>query len=193
MPVVAAIAGVASVGLQVYGMQQNKKAAEQQAAANAVIIDAQKKQNALKETSMDLDYRRRQLEALRAAQRARSAGLTAANSQGAIFGSGLQGGFGQIQGATQTNLLGLNQAYTLGQQNFRLDDQISQGRLMASQAQTTASNAAGITSLGGSILSSIGAFSRLTQGFGGSSSIAGSGLDMSQASAYNPGLAGSFY
>jgi len=40
-------------------------------------------------------------------QRARSLALSTATNQGAQFGTGLQGGYGQISGESGTNMLGI--------------------------------------------------------------------------------------
>lgn len=75
--------------------------------------------------AMQLDARRRQMEVIRNQQRYRAVGLTNATAQGAQFGSGLQGGYGQISGQSGVNLLGIQQNLQIGQDIFGLNQAIT--------------------------------------------------------------------
>lgn len=79
----------------------------------------------MREKAMNLDARRRQMEIIRNQQRYRALALTNATAQGAQFGSGIQGGYGQISGQTGVNLLGVQQNLGIGQDIFALNRQIT--------------------------------------------------------------------
>jgi hypothetical protein len=123
-------------------------------------LEAQRKQ------AMELDARRRRLEVIRNQQQARSVALTNANSQGAALGSGLQGGYGQISGQSNNNLLGINQQLTLGENMFNINAGISQQRLDMAGYQGLMSTGQGLSSLGGAFLQAAPYVNRLSGGFG---------------------------
>src|SRR5580765_8302042 len=87
---------------------------EYQAQSN--IAEMQQQINKLHVNQMELTGRRNSMEVLRNEQKARSLALSGATNQGAAFGSGLQGGYGQISGQGGTNLLGIAQNLSLGRQ-----------------------------------------------------------------------------
>src|SRR5882672_6919476 len=97
------MAGQAVGAYMGYQAQQGISRAQQNIYADQSAIN---QQNLMQ---MKLNARRAQMEVLRNNQRARSMALSSATNQGAAFGSGLQGGLGQIQGMSNTNLLGINQ------------------------------------------------------------------------------------
>lgn len=163
---ILATAAVAGVGMSAYGTIQSSKAAKANAAAQQQMIQQEQQAEALRRQAMELDARRRQLEVVRQQQRARSMGLAAANAQGAMFGSGLQGGYGQIAGQSGVNMLGIQQNLGLGQQMFDVNAQISQSKIAMAQAQSQASQAAGLTSLGGSIISALPTIGNIAPSFG---------------------------
>ena len=143
---------IAGVSLSAYsaisGSQSQRRMAEDQ-----------QRQEALRQQAMELDNRRRQLEVLRQQQRARATALSNATAQGAASGSGLQGGYGQIAGETNTNLLGLNQSLMLGRENFAIDQDIT-------SARSSYATSSGLGSLGGTLIQSLGPIQRLSMGFG---------------------------
>ena len=98
---------------------------------------AQKQQKALeksemaKERQMNLDVQRKKRSALREAQAARQVALANATNQGAQFGSGVAGGFGQIGNQLGGNFLALNQDSQLGADVFSANRQYAKGGAMA--------------------------------------------------------------
>lgn len=168
---ILAAAAIGGLGLQAYGTAQSSRAAKSQAQSQQNIADAQQRQEALRQKQMELDARRRQIESIRQAQRARSLALATANAQGAgQFGSsGLPGGFGQISGEQNTQLLGVNQALQLGRENFGLSSEISANRYAYAGASGDFATGQGLSSLGGALISSLGPIERLSGGFGSSS------------------------
>lgn len=172
-------AAAGGLGLQAYGTSQSVSAAKQSAQYNQQIAASQQRQEALRQQQMELDARRRQRESIRQAQRARSIALAAANNQGAQFGSGLPGGFGQVSGEMNTQLLGVQQALQLGRENFGESQNISNARYGLAGTQSQAAFGAGLSSLGGALIQSMGQVERLSGGFGPSTN-QGSGAS------YNP-------
>ncbi|HEY2810534.1 MAG TPA: hypothetical protein VGJ00_03995 [Rhabdochlamydiaceae bacterium] len=141
--------------------------------ANQNIAKDQQAINEQNLIQMKLNARRAQTEVIRNAQSARSLALTSATGQGAQFGSGLQGGYGQIQGRAGTNLLGINQNLKIGETISTYNQDITNQQLALSKYQGQAATAGGISSM------SSGAFS-LGQGL----------VSYGTPSKYNPGAPG---
>jgi hypothetical protein len=116
---------------------------------------------------METSARRQQLEIVRNGQRARAFATNAAVNQGAQFGSGLSGGYGQISGATGFNLQGVTDNLQTGRQLFGIDSQISANRIAANQARGQEMTAMGVQSIGRQIGSMGPTMGRLAGGFGG--------------------------
>lgn len=158
-----ALAGVAIAGA---GMIGGAETASQQAGVNKQIAQQQaaiQKQQAM---AMELDARRKQLEVFRNAQRARSISLSNATNQGAQFGSGLQGGYGQIGGDANTSLLGINQGLQTGRAISAINQNISGLNGQLSQLSGDASLYSGLTSFGSSLVGNASGISNLTSGWG---------------------------
>lgn len=128
--------------------------------------------NDQRKSAMEVDARRRQLEVVRNNQRARAMAQTTATSQGAQFGSGLQGAYGGVSGQSETNLLGVNQNLEIGRNIFGLDTQISQQRIAASGFESTMASGKAESQMGGALMSSAGKIgqmgSSVNAGFGAS-------------------------
>lgn len=116
--------------------------------------------------SMMLEARRKSLEILRTQQRAQSIALQSATNQGAAFGSGLQGGYGQISGQTATNLAGVNQNLQIGENVYQLNDQISREKIHQAQLGGQMAMNQGIMSLGGSVMNTAGPLGNMMKGWG---------------------------
>lgn len=176
-PSMAGAAGPAGLGLEAGGLVAQGVGAYMGYQAQQGISQANqniaKDQQAINEQNliqMKLNARRAQMEVLRNNQRARALALNTSTGQGAQFGSGLQGGYGQIAGMAGTNLLGINQNLTIGKTISTYNQDITNQQLALSKYQSQASTAGGISSLGS------GAFSL------------GSGLvSYGTPSKYNPG------
>ena len=72
---------------------------------------------------MNLDVQRKRRESVRQAMSARATALSNATAQGASMGSGLAGGYGQIGGDLNRNMVALNQDQQLGRQVFSANRQ----------------------------------------------------------------------
>jgi hypothetical protein len=165
MPIASTLivgAAVAGVGLSAAGMVQSHSAAKQQASAQKDMIAEQQKQEAIRQRAMELDARRRSLEAVRQQQRARSLALTTTTAQGANQSSGAMGAFGQVSGQSNTNLTGIQQQLGFGREMFASNALLSQARMNSADAQSSAALGAGMSSLGGAIISSLGPIGNLS-------------------------------
>lgn len=158
------MAGV-GVGMQLFGMNKQQSAQKEMSAAQQQLTQMEFQQEGVRMRAMELDARRRSLEMLRNTQRARAMALVNANSQGAIRGSGLQGGYGQIAAAGAWNAMGVNQALLSGRENFAISAQMSNQKILLQQAQSRASEGAGLMSMGGSLLSAMPHASKFAGGF----------------------------
>lgn len=109
-----------------FGNAKAKRLAAQQNKISSQISQNSMSQNNLRKEAATNDYLMSMRQNIRAAQVARATALSNATSSGAAYGSGLQGGYGQIAGQSaesETNLFG---DYTAGQQIFDLDNKNSQ-------------------------------------------------------------------
>lgn len=165
-PISTLLMAGAGLGFQAVGMFNSVSAASQQSEAQMRSIALQQKVEAQRQKAMELDARRKQMELLRNAQKARALALTNATSQGAGQGSGLQGGYGQISGDAGNTLGGINQNLDIGRSIFGLNSQISQENLNLAKAGQQAALGQGLSSFGGSLINSAGTFGKLASGFG---------------------------
>lgn len=161
--------GAIAVGTGISAYSQHR-AAQAQSQYQSQVASQQAKIEKAKRQQMELDATRRQREIIRQQQRARSAALANATSQGAQQGSGLFGGYGQIGGQTGVNLLGVQQNLELGRNIFDANAAItSASARYASTAGNLGSLAAfggGLSSLGNAYMANLGAIDRLGQYYG---------------------------
>lgn len=178
-----ALAVGAALGLSALGTFEQYSGAKKSATANAAIAQqnqqiAQEEQqaDAVRRQAMEVDARRRSLETVRNAQRANATSLTNATSQGAQYGSGLQGGYGQISGQANTSLQGIQQQLDFGNQLFDINSGINQNKYnifgyggQVAQGASQSAMGAGLSSLGGTLLTNANTINSIgTSAFGGS-------------------------
>lgn len=137
-------------GIGAYGQYEAAQGISQ---SSQNIAKLQQQQNQVNWTQAQLSSRRNSLQEIRNAQQARSYATSSATSQGAQFGSGLQGGLGQISGQAGTNLLGLSQNLQLGAQSYALNQSISGQEMNIAKYQGQQSMWAGLGSIGGGMSS----------------------------------------
>lgn len=160
--------GAVGLGMQIFGgvsssnvAKQQAQVGQQQAAVSGNIATQEQGINDAKQAAMELQGRRTQLENVRNNQRARAQAVQSATTQGAQFGSGLQGGLGQIQDQSLFNMSGVNSALQTGRQIAGFNQNITGDKLqlasLGSQSaglQGQAATDAGISSIGGALLKS---------------------------------------
>lgn len=170
MAAISSIIGGIGLGTQVLGGIMGSSAASERAEIEKNIASQEMQANSLRHTQMVLNSRRQQLEIVRNGQRARAMALNAATNQGAQFGSGLAGGYGQISGRTNNDLLSNSQNLQIGQGLFGIDNNISRYKMQLGDVQSDTSTSQGIQSLGGAMLKIGPTVGNIFQGFGSSSS-----------------------
>src|SRR5258705_1063150 len=102
-PISASLMAV-GLGMQIFGGISAANAQKQIAQSSARVAGLEQQADAQRRQQMELDANRKQMEVFRNNQRARAQALNNATSSGSQFGSGLQGGYGQISGMSGTNL-----------------------------------------------------------------------------------------
>jgi hypothetical protein len=157
----------ASVATQLFGASKSSAGASQyyQDQKNVAALEMQQDQQ--RRMAMELDANRKSMEVLRNSQRARSMALSNATSSGSQYGSGLQGGYGQISGSTNTNQLGISQNLAIGEKEFDISGQIDQQRMAMADAQSQMYQGQGISAIGKAIGSSMGPLSSMFGSMGG--------------------------
>lgn len=160
--------GAAGVGTSVAGAMS---AAE----ANKNIAGLEGKAEEQRKNAMELDARRKSLEQVRVMQRAHYMAQNNANNQGALQGSGVQGGYGQVAGMGYTNLAGIGQNREIGENLFGINSQISGQKMNLADAQSMSAIGSGLTSLGSMGMGALGNFGKLSQGFPTQSVFGGGG------------------
>lgn len=161
---IGAAAGIVGLGLSIFGGIEKSRIAGEIAESQQQISKYEMQQEAVRRRAMQLSARRQQVEVLRNQQRARSLALQAATTQGAQQGSGLQGGYGQIAGATQWNLAGIQQNLGFGEEMFGLNAQISQQKQRIASLGGESATASGIGSLGSMLTGSVPSLGKLQFG-----------------------------
>ncbi len=159
---------ILSVGLQLFGGTSSIFGSNKADKINQQIYQEQQKAEQVRRQAMELNASRQQTENVRNMQRARSMALNAATNQGAQFGTGLSGGYGQISGQSNWNALGISQNLGFGEQMFDINGRVSGLQSQLSGIKSDMATNQGLASFGGAIagLSSKG----FVQGFGTSTS-----------------------
>lgn len=112
---------------------------------------ARKKAERLRQRQMELDTKRRQRDILRKAIAARASTEAAGDAQGALFSSGFAGGLAQTTASAGRS--GLAQ-----DQNLEIGGGIFSANAKVADAQGLSATGAGLSSLGGSLLSNAETF-----------------------------------
>lgn len=154
------ITAIAGFGLQAYGLSRQVAAAKVKAQLEQNIANDEYKAEGVRFQAMSTDARRRELEVIRNAQRARAMAVTTATSQGAAQGSGLQGAYGQISGQSETNMKAIGDSLNFGTQMFAINADISAQRGALAHNSADAAEAQGYSSLGSSLMSVSSLFSK---------------------------------
>lgn len=161
IPIILAATAIAGTATAVYGTMQQKEAANKQNEYNQQVLTQEKQAAALQKQQADLESQRRTMEIVRNNNRARAIALSNSVTGGAQYGSGLQGGYGQISGEANTQLLGVSQNQELANSLYGVNSGISNTRFAQYGASSQFYSGSALTSLGGEMIQSMGAFGRL--------------------------------
>ncbi len=156
--------GAVGLGMQIFGGMGASSTAKQEAQVSQDIAKQEQQINQVKQTQMNMEAQRMQLENIRNGQRARAMGVNAAVNQGAQFGSGLAGGTAQVQDQTYFNMQGVNNAKAYSTQITGYNDLISQDKSQLASLGGTMATDQGIASLGGSVMKSAPMLGQMGQG-----------------------------
>lgn len=114
----------------------------------------QERAERIREAQANLESQRERRNIVRQTLLARAQATSNAASQGAMEGSGIQGGYGQLQGQGGNAIVANTQNQALGAGMFAANRQISAG-------QTQASMGSGLSSLGGALVSNSDTLGRI--------------------------------
>lgn len=158
------------LGLGIFGTMEQQRLAKDKAEQEQAIATDQQKLEAVKYTAMLTDSRRRQLEIIRNAQRARAMAVSAAVNQGAgaggmNYGSGLPGGIAQIAADAATGQHGIGQQVQFGQQTYSINSDIYAHRWKEAQISGDMATAQGYSALGGALVSAAPSFGKIVGSF----------------------------
>lgn len=130
---IGAVGMLGGIGASIYGGIKSYEAAQGQFGAEQKIFGLEAQAEAQRKQMMELNARRSALQVVRNQQRARSMAVSTSTQQGAQFGSGVQGAYGQISGQSGVGLLGINQQLQAGENLFGINSQIMQQRQQYAQ------------------------------------------------------------
>lgn len=151
-----------------FGDSDAKRLAQQQNKIAKQIAANSMEENNIRKQAATNDYMQATRQNIRAAQVARATALSNATNQGAQYGSGLQGGYGQIAGQASDTQTGVFSDYTAGQSIFDLDNKNAglqtQYNALGGKIQIAQSQGSGLLSLGTSIVAN---GEKLTNGLSG--------------------------
>lgn len=150
--IIAGITSLVGLGTSLFGGASASHDAKQAASIQSNIAGLEGGLEDQRHTAMELAAKRQSTEILRSNQRARSLALSNATSQGAQFGSGLQGGLAQVDDQGAFNLAGVSQNLQIGEAMFGINKQITGQKQQLAQVQGQQATDQGIASLGGSIM-----------------------------------------
>ena len=152
--------------MQIFGGFGASRNAKQAAYLSRQMAAEEMKLNNVKQQKMELEGRRMQLESIRNNQKTRALAEAAATNQGAQFGSGLQGGLGEIQSNTNTNMAGVEFGLQFGREMSSINNTISGYKQQLADVQAEQASNQGLMSLGGSLMKAGPLIGPLGQGFG---------------------------
>lgn len=183
---------IAGVGLAAAGTIQQTQAAKKSQAYNQQVISDEQQQAALQKQQADLQAERYRMQVIRQSNIARGLAVSNASGTNAQYGSGLQGGYGQIAGESNVALGNSFQNQSLTNQLYGINTGINSARVGQSQAMSGYYSGAGMSSLGGALINIAPTAQRLSAGFGTSSSGFGPGMGLAGSGSLYSGT-GSLY
>lgn len=170
MDPISAGLSVVGLGIQLFGGSQAAENAKKAAQINKGIAADEQQINQQKNQQMQLEAQRSSLQQFRNIQRLRAQATASAVSQGANFGSGLQGGLAEVTNEGLFNTQGINQAAQFGNTIFGINNDISSKKMQLSDVQSNMASDQALSSLGGALVKNAGTISGLgkdiTAGFG---------------------------
>lgn len=163
-------AGIVGIGLQIFGGLGASHDAERAAQISRGIASDEQQINQQKYQQAQLEGSRMQLQQFRNIQRQRALATASATSQGAQFGSGLQGGLAEVTNEGMFNAQGINQNLQFASTIYGINNDISGKKMQMADVQASQATNQSLMSLGGSLTQNAGTIGKLGQnlssGFG---------------------------
>lgn len=147
-----AAAGLAGLGLEIFGGMQQADYANQESQISQKEIGVQQQQDQVRRSAMELSAGRQQTEQVRQNQMARSMALSSTTASGAQFGSALGGAYGSISGQTNTNLTGISQNLQFGERMFDLNNSLDQLKIQMAGVEGNKASSQGLGAIGAGLL-----------------------------------------
>ena len=153
--------GLVGAGISLYSGLQESKIAQEEAGVESNILGQYNAINTKRQEQAQLEAHRGQMQDIRAAQMARSMAETSSVSQGAQFGSGLQGGLAQISGQVNTNQVYRAQDLTIANSIFEDYANINNMKMGMADLQAKSAEYQGYGAIGGAISGSAPALGKI--------------------------------
>lgn len=154
-------------GLQLFGGSQQAEISKEISQASYDKAQREGNINDLKQQQVRLESQRMQMQNVRNIQRQRALATASATSQGAQYGSGLEGGLADVTNQGMFNMQGVNSALQTSNQIYTQNIGITQDNMKVASLQGEAASAAGMASLGGALMKAGPIIGQISQGFGG--------------------------
>jgi hypothetical protein len=158
---ITAASAVIGIGMSLFGSNKAAQASAQIAQDSSQIEGLDEQVNAQRKQQMVLESNRQQLQDIRNQQKARSMAESSAVNQGAQLGSGLPGGYGQISGETNTNILGVSQNRQIATNIFGDYDQIDTLKQQIAQLEGSQAGDKGFAAIGSAIAGGSGTIGKI--------------------------------
>lgn len=145
--------GVFGLATSLFGGVKSSQISAQQAGVSRDISYQEGQQNDIRQSVMNMNARRAQIETVRNMQRARAYGIQAGATQaGSLTGSGVQGGIASSEDQGLFGLQGINNTQFSNNQMYGLNRNITSDRMQLATLGGQASTYQGVQSLGGAMM-----------------------------------------
>lgn len=164
---IALAAGLAGIGLSIFGGLSQSNIQQQEAGVSAQIAGYEEQINKQRQLLATVTYRRQSIENMRKVQQSRSLARAAGVQSGAaLTSSGVRGAESQASAEGAFNQQNLADEYSIGQKIFGLTSSIDQDQIRLAQLGGQAATYGGISAIGQGLTSGAMALGRLSGGFG---------------------------
>lgn len=168
---IALVAGLAGIGMSLFGGQGEAKVAKEEAQVSQQIGMDEQQINQQRQNLATLTYQRQGIENMRRVQQGRALARTAAvagggSTMGTQAGSGERGAESQASAEGAFNAANLAQSYQIGTNIFGITSDINQKQIQLSQLGGIGAGYAGIAAIGQGLTQGAMSLGRLTGGFG---------------------------
>lgn len=154
------------LGLSLFGGFGQANTAKEIAKVSQDKAEHEQQINDLKQQQARLEANRMQMQNIRNIQRQRALATASATTQGAQYGSGLQGGLADVLNQGLFNMQGVNLASQTGEEIYGQNRSITADNAKIAGLQGQSATYQGLTSLGGAAIKAGPVVGQISQGFG---------------------------